>query len=206
MNYVLNIFCLFIYRNIKWNLNRVLRLRMPKIQLNNICILVDSYLSFLCSRETGFCDAPPTDTFIPPDWEQIWARVAFYSLTKGSFGKWLRNSLVASNDVSFAFAVNKVVLGTKEPMVRIFFSFSITFFSNGSNSRNDISTNHGKCHKSNLWGLRDNPPQNQQPRYGMDGDDTTSTFVSKKTGHCENYMHILWCRTHDLKDVHTNFK
>ena len=153
-------------------------LRLIDILLNNICKLVEnSYLSFLCSRETGFCDAPPTDTFIPPDWEQIWARVAFYSLTKGSFGKWLRNSLAASNDVSFAFAVNKVVLGTKEPMVRIFSSFSITFFSNGSNSRNDISTNHGKCHKSNLWGLRDNPPQNQQPRDGMDGDDTTSTFV-----------------------------
>ena len=163
-----------------------------------------SYLSFRCSRETGFCDAPPTDTFIPPDWEQIWARVAFYSLAKGSFSNGFRQ-LAASKAATNAYVVNKVVLNITEPMIRIFSSFSITFFSNSSNSRNDISTNHGKCHKSNLWGLRDNPPQNQQPRDGMDGDDTTSTLASMKTGHLQNYKHIQWSHSplNDTNSMHS---
>ena len=132
------------------------------------------YLSFLWSRGTGFCVAPPTDAFIPPDWEQMWARVAFYSLAKGS----LMNGMAGSKAATDAFIVTSIVLDTIEPMIRIFSSFSITFFSNNSNSRNDISTNHGKCHKSNLWGLRDNPPQNHEPEEGIYDDDTTSTLAS----------------------------
>ena len=101
------------------------------------------YLSFLFPDEgTGFELAPPTDAFIPPDWEQMWARIAAYPLVRRGFGlNWLKRGILAMN----AATTNTVFVGTNATITRVYGTWAfgnIIFIWISSNSRKDISTNH----------------------------------------------------------------